>query len=716
MSIYETEFSRRIRASPAARGTSPSSPRHSGTSSLSRRRDGAGALAGDVFVDITVPVRNGSPGSVSRGMSPIGKGKGVMRDYGDRFIPTRDGTDLHAAYQLLPDNGQDDRADASSKPKNRRKSAYGQGTDVDARREEVNATFTHLLKAELFSPSPSASPSRTASPSHQPRPSPSRHAQLRRPMTFDTSNLPHVPSNAYPISSAGTTPMHHHPPPAVHGANGAGSGDRERDRHERELSPASTLPPLPLHAPSTPTSGHGRAPGAGPSSSHHRAHQSQVALTSTARSGTTPPNSSGAGRKSAFSPPPSTGMGSPSTPKKKRLLNFSSPGTARMAALTGSGSGALDDMNHEQYSLSPVGRESQRVLLSPRKGVRQISRTPFKVLDAPELADDFYLNLVSWSASNVLAVGLNSCVYLWSAQTSKVTKLCDLSTTTLNGEEVSDSITGLDWTNRGSTLAIGTNRGTVEIWDAENCKRVRTMSGHTGRVGCLAWNGPILSSGSRDRTILHRDTRMPEHYMRRLSGHHKQEVCGLKWNQDTDQLASGGNDNKLYVWGGTDSRPTWRFGEHRAAVKAIAWSPHQRGVLASGGGTADKKIRFWNSLTGGLVSECDTGSQVCNLMWSRNSNEIVSTHGYSGGPVSNQIHIWRYPSMTQVATLTGHSFRVLYLAMSPDGQTIVTGAGDETLRFWNAFEKGRVGEGAGVVAGGLGGASRAGLNPFAKLR
>lgn len=29
--------------------------------------------------------------------------------------------------------------------------------------------------------------------------------------------------------------------------------------------------------------------------------------------------------------------------------------------------------------------------------------------------------------------------------------------------------------------------------------------------------------------------------------------------------------------------------------------------------------------------------------------------------------------------------RVLYLAMSPDGQTIVTGAGDETLRFWNAF-------------------------------
>lgn len=33
---------------------------------------------------------------------------------------------------------------------------------------------------------------------------------------------------------------------------------------------------------------------------------------------------------------------------------------------------------------------------------------------------------------------------------------------------------------------------------------------------------------------------------------------------------------------------------------------------------------------------------------------------------------------------------MLYLkAMSPDGEAIVTGAGDETLRFWNVFSKTR---------------------------
>ena len=41
--------------------------------------------------------------------------------------------------------------------------------------------------------------------------------------------------------------------------------------------------------------------------------------------------------------------------------------------------------------------------------------------------------------------------------------------------------------------------------------------------------------------------------------------------------------------------------------------------------------------------------QVCNISWSRNVNEIVSTHGYS----QNQIIVWKYPSMSKLATLTG---------------------------------------------------------------
>lgn len=42
-------------------------------------------------------------------------------------------------------------------------------------------------------------------------------------------------------------------------------------------------------------------------------------------------------------------------------------------------------------------------------------------------------------------------------------------------------------------------------------------------------------------------------------------------------------------------------------------------------------------------------------------------------------------SSTPCASVLSPRCRVLYLAMSPDGQSIVTGAGDETLRFWNVF-------------------------------
>ncbi|KAJ3521394.1 hypothetical protein NMY22_g12340 [Coprinellus aureogranulatus] len=88
-----------------------------------------------------------------------------------------------------------------------------------------------------------------------------------------------------------------------------------------------------------------------------------------------------------------------------------------------------------------------------------------------------------------------------------------------------------------------------------------------------------------------------------------------------------------------------------------------------------------------MTGSLDTGSQVCNLIWSKTSHELVSTHGFSSTTAQNQICIWKYPQLDMVASLTGHTNRVLYLAMSPDGETIVTGAGDETLRFWNAFPK-----------------------------
>lgn len=54
---------------------------------------------------------------------------------------------------------------------------------------------------------------------------------------------------------------------------------------------------------------------------------------------------------------------------------------------------------------------------------RKINKVPIKVLDAPALYDDFYLNLVDWSSRNLLSVGLSNSVYIWNAGNSKVVRL-----------------------------------------------------------------------------------------------------------------------------------------------------------------------------------------------------------------------------------------------------------------------------------------------------
>ena len=206
------------------------------------------------------------------------------------------------------------------------------------------------------------------------------------------------------------------------------------------------------------------------------------------------------------------------------------------------------------------------------------------------------------------------------------------------------------------------------------------MDGHSDRVGALSWNRHLLTSGSRDTSIVHHDVRIAGHNVATLR-QHQQEVCGLKWSPDGETLASGANDNLLCLWDAARSQqPRHRITDHQAAVKALAWSPHERHLLASGAGTADRTIKFWNASTGALLNSIDTGSQVCALLWNPYEKEIVSSHGFA----RNQISLWKYPSMAKIRDLEGHTSRVLHLACGPTG-TVLSAAGDETLRFWDVF-------------------------------
>ena len=108
---------------------------------------------------------------------------------------------------------------------------------------------------------------------------------------------------------------------------------------------------------------------------------------------------------------------------------------------------------YNAFTQSPIQGFDEEEVIVPKKKQRAIAKIPFKVLDAPALQDDFYLNLVDWSSCNNLAVGLSNCVYIWSAASSRVTKLHDLGPR--------DCVTSVNWSKRGTHLSVGTNSGSV---------------------------------------------------------------------------------------------------------------------------------------------------------------------------------------------------------------------------------------------------------------
>ena len=374
--------------------------------------------------------------------------------------------------------------------------------------------------------------------------------------------------------------------------------------------------------------------------------------------------------------------------------------------------------------------------------LRKISSEPERILDAPNLNDNYFYNPIDWGSKNILSVCLGPYDYLWNYNNLET----NLLSKNINGIEYCTS----NFMENGICIALGLDNGDIELWDIEKKIKIRNLNGHEMRVGTLAWNGYNLFSGSKDTTILGHDVRIKNNVIMKLAKGHTKEICNIKWNQDFKYLASGGNDNLVCLWDirgkfNNNKNSIWDvlnsqsddesedesenenilnnsdkdiimkdenntnvnlnlnrihktkskkldeniiepfliLNKHKGPVRALQWSPYNNNILATGGGKKDNTIKFFNADTKSVISEYNTGSPVCQILWNKYEKEIISSQGNN----KNQICLWSYPKMNKIAELNGHLNRALYLAMSPDGCTLVSGSADETLRFWNINER-----------------------------
>ena len=319
-----------------------------------------------------------------------------------------------------------------------------------------------------------------------------------------------------------------------------------------------------------------------------------------------------------------------------------------------------------------------------------------RILDAPELLDDFYCNLLDWSRNGGrIAIGLGKTVYVYSpAGTGSVDGALDHDL----------PVTSCAWAPGGNHVAVGDARGNLRVFDVETGTPIRALDGvHLARAGVLHWN-PVtrcLTSGSRTAVIIDSDLRCPE-AVNTWRLRHTQEVCGLRWRDDGLYLASGSNDNNLLLWDLRRADCPCHSMVHRAAIKAIAWCPTRRDFLASGAGTADRRVRIWNTITGASVASCSTGAQVTGLTWAPDgTSELVASLGFSttapqpphGGFCALQWDRTGVGGLDVVARAKTHDglptssgSRILNLAASPDRTRVVVTCPNETIQLYDFYD------------------------------
>jgi len=241
---------------------------------------------------------------------------------------------------------------------------------------------------------------------------------------------------------------------------------------------------------------------------------------------------------------------------------------------------------------------------------------------------------------------------------------------------------------------------------------------------------------------------------------HTQQICGLSWSADGEQFATGGNDNSCFLFDtkkvlqgntanhsasldvrqGPNGESIWTVAPGRgsvlcietgcekhkwelnAAVKAIAFCPWQRGLLAIGGGSNDRCIHFYHTISGACLATIDCAAQVTSLIWSTTRREIAATFGFAQPEHPFRVAVFAWPSCEQIVAIPWYDEnRALFAIPYPGGPAtskgeggdnawwdrtneegcIVVAASDSAIRFHEIWteDKKRLGNRAGLLGG-----------------
>jgi WD40 repeat protein len=275
-----------------------------------------------------------------------------------------------------------------------------------------------------------------------------------------------------------------------------------------------------------------------------------------------------------------------------------------------------------------------------------------KVLDAPEVIDEFPAQLISFSHRNHLAVALGTAIYIWD----------DGNVTELTKSDL--PITGLCWADGGLVVSAG---GSVHLWDVNRSKKSREITRHIGRCGTIAFGGGRLATGGSDTLVKLSDLRAPT--VTTMAGHHD-EVSGLSWSPNGVNVASGGCDSRVIMWG--DQRR--RSYDLHGPVQGLHYI--NPSLLAIGAMDPAGTLTIVHGRQDDVPLSIGTGAPMSGLVFAERWGLFLAHQ-----QTSFSWEIWS-PEFKKVAQYQGHTADILNIAASPDGSCVATIGADETLQMW----------------------------------
>ncbi len=229
----------------------------------------------------------------------------------------------------------------------------------------------------------------------------------------------------------------------------------------------------------------------------------------------------------------------------------------------------------------------------------------------------------------------------------------------------------------GKTLASG-GVDKLYLWDIDSGTRKLSITGHTDGIYSIAFSpdSKTLASGSSEQIRLW-DIAASTHEATLFVGDWATNA-GLAFSPDGNTLASE-SGFQIHLWNvknRTHSATIRRYGETTSGYvryRSIAFSRDGRFLARS----ASNSVQLWYA--GRTYKKTLTGhtNNVTSIAFSYDSRTLAS------GGVDNTVQLWDVDTDTHKATFAGHTDIVVSVAFSPDGSLLASGSDDNTIILWS---------------------------------